>query len=104
VTDIVFEVNPVFEDGAPRCESTCAHYFPVLLDDGDTIDGCRVLDYQVQYSCLCEPAVTRLAKAIRDIEVILAKDMSRDKAGAHEDAVDKIQRVLAKLKSEVRYT
>jgi N-acetylglutamate synthase/N-acetylornithine aminotransferase len=102
----VFE--PVFEDGAPRCESTCAHHFDAMCVDGDTSDGCRVMDYQVQYSCLCEPAAKRMAQAIRDIEAILtklAKVMSRDTAGgAHEYAVDKIQKVMAKLKSEVRYT
>ena len=95
-------VEPVFEDGAPRCENTCAHHFPVLLADGHgAVDGCRVMDYEVQYSCICEPAVTRLARAIRDIEAILGKDGVP--YGLEGDAIDAIEKVIDKLREEIRY-
>jgi hypothetical protein len=65
------------------------------------------MDYQVQYSCLCEPAVVRMAQAIREIEGIVKKWCGLGVRASENPlwadiAVREIDVVLARLRERVR--
>jgi hypothetical protein len=96
-------IKPVYRDRALRCSNCCP------CQRADKWPPCLLMGYAVDAAGLCEPAVVRMAQAIREIEGIMKKwcglgVRAPEKPLWAEIAVREIDVVLARLREQVRYT